>query len=83
MPKPLIHVEPPSLRVADTRLILNREGLIRLRDALATADSTDDNVTVSIFENGRWAQLQIIHADHEDVPAMLSRDENLLEAQMA
>ncbi len=83
MSQPLIHVEPPSGRVADARLILNREGLTRLRNALRTAESTGDNVTVAIFENGRWAQLQITHAEHEDVPAILSRNEGMLEAIMA
>lgn len=76
--KPLIHVEPPSHRMGDTRLLINKAGLERLLEALSTAEHTGDNVNVAIFENGQWAQLQIVHAEHEQLPAILSHDEMAL-----
>lgn len=62
--KPLIHVDEPSASQPDKNIHVNQRGLRALQDALAKAEESGDDVTIPVFENGRWTHLNIVHGTH-------------------
>lgn len=73
--KPLVHLDPPSHTRPDKDLHVNQRGLRALREALEKAEESGDDITIPVYENGRWTNLNIIHGAHTQFETGVEEDE--------